>query len=146
MDEGHEFVGTRDALKVDDLDRVERELGFKFPRDVRAHYLEHNGGRPRRGEFRKGGESYRVREFLPIKYEDRQGRLEDAYIDLRDDEEIVDCQLVPFACDNRGDYYCFSIRPRDHGAIYAFRCDVPDPDDMLLPLAGSFREFMDGLR
>lgn len=148
MEDGGGFVGAQAPIGPEDLDWIEKEFGFTFPRDLREHYLACNGGRPRRPAFRKGDEVFIVRELFPVRHGPRHSLLEDACQDLlRDDEAIVDCHLIPFACDNQGDYYCFSARPEDFGAIYSFRCDgIDDPDEMIRPVAPSFREFIAGLR
>lgn len=55
--------------------------------------------------------------------------------------------LVPFAIDPGGDYYCFSTRPADLGAIYAFHMDLwREPERAMDRLAASVADFFSKLR
>lgn len=134
---------------VDDatLAQVENELKFVFPREIREHYLSFNGGCPKRCVFREGECVYVVQEFLPVRHGRKDGLLEDACRDLRNEREIIPPHLIPFAFDPGGDYFCFGTNPGEAGAIYFFAGEyADDPQRAVSLLASTLREFVERLQ
>lgn len=141
--ESNRFSHTQQPVDNTDLDAVERRFAFSFPREVREHYLQYNGGSPEKCLFQN---DYVVHEFLPVKHGEH-GTLEDSIQHLKVEAPILPDYLVPFAIDPGGDYYCFSIRPQDHGAIYFFAGEFYEdtPERAVKYLARSLPEFLGSL-
>jgi len=142
----HEFLRTLQPLVVADFKDVQQSLGFALPAEIRNHYTHMNGGRPKNNIFRKGDETFRVLAFLPIKYGEPGDTLEETYRRVRSANPFFPEYLVPIAVDDGGDFYCFSRRDEDHGAIYYYRNDYFDePQRAIVYLAPSLDSFLSSL-
>ena len=130
------------------LVEIQQELGITFPPEIKKHYLTYNGGCPKRYVLRRDANTYVVQEFLPIKYgRDEQLLLEDAYRDLVRDRHVIPQYLIPFAIDPGGDFFCFSTRHEDLGAIFFFQGEyaLDKPERSVDYLASSFADFVEHL-
>jgi len=137
----HSFSGPERPVTKRDLDKVEKRFNFSFPQALRNHYLRINGGSPERCLFPKDDDYCVVHEFLPIKL--GEDTLEETLQDLVIERHVIPGYLVPFAIDPGGDFYCFSIRKKDFGAIFLFVGDYfDDLDEAVVHLAKSFPVFM----
>lgn len=140
----NEFVDTERMVTNSDLDHIERAFHFTFPKQVRSHYLDYNGGSPKKYLFSKDGAIIVVHEFLPVKY--GKHLLEQAFSNLKVDSDVLPEHLVAFATDAGGDYFCFSIRDKDAGSIWIYRGEYSDePDRAVRFLANSLNEFVEGM-
>jgi hypothetical protein len=131
-----------------DIDEVEKRLGFVFPQEFRDHYLAYNGGRPSKDRLVHDGGTCVVDAFLPIKYgRPELSTLEQSFRRIKSTRLPLPEYLVQFAIDPGGDYYCFSIRPNEPGAIYLVHMDHHDefqhPTEFL---SSSLTEFLGRLR
>lgn len=140
------FVDTAPAVSDAELDELEATLGFPLPPDLRQHFLRFNGGRPVPNLFKKGDEYFPVNEFLPVKYGMRGTRFEDTYFDLVQGNDLFPNGLIPIASDAGGDYFCYSINPRNNGAICFYQSDYyDDPARSVVDLADSLESFLGSL-
>ena len=140
------FVDTKPNLTDADIDELESTLGFAFPLDLRQHYLVHNGGQPVPRFFVKGDEMFAIEEFLPIKFGMRGERFEDAYRDIVVGNDLFPKKLIPFANDAGGDYFCYSLREGEEGAIVFYQSEYfYDPAKSVIFLSGSFDDFLKSL-
>jgi hypothetical protein len=126
-----------------DLDAVENRFGFTLPTHLRMMYKHANGGRPVRDLFVLDGTIYVVDAVLPIKHSSSPlSTMEQSIQRLKRDRHILPDDLAPFAVDPFGDYFCFSLRQSDYGAIYMFRMDRDGnqslPARLLSPSADDF--------
>lgn len=132
------------------LKRVERELDFVFPADVREFYLTVNGGYPSKTEFGEGDDAYTFECFHPVKGTsggDELGTFEGCCRYLRNEQHVIPWHLIPFASDPGGDYFCFSVDPNDLGTVYWFCGDhIDSPEGPLERVAGSLREVVENLQ
>lgn len=117
------FRHTSSALADADLDNVEERFGFKFPAEFRDHYLRVNGGCPDKNRLVTDRGTYTVHEFLAVKYGKPSLTLEHDIQQMKVDQCLIPEHLVEFAVDPFGNYYCFSTRENDFGAIYFFAMD-----------------------
>jgi cell wall assembly regulator SMI1 len=120
------ILDAKSSLSDADISTVETALGFTFPADLRHHYLVANGGRPVPNLFQKGDEYFSVHEFLPILHGLVGARFEDTYRDLVVDNDLFPTNLIPFAIDAGGDYFCYSLRPEAAGQIFFYQSDYYD--------------------
>ena len=138
------FEGTASPLSELDIDRVERRLGIHLPQDLKEHYLVHNGGRPRPRFFIKGGEPYGVHEFLPMNTGDTS--FEHSYVMLVVRTPEFPRGYLPFAYDEGGDYFLYSVKPESFGNIMFNQQDYYGDDERFVVfLAPSLREFINSL-
>lgn len=115
------FTNVKMNLTDKDILEIETKYRFKFPIDIREHYLTYNGGEPERYVFvDDDGNEYIVQKFFPIKYKNHMGggNLESTLDRLREDDKILPDWLMPFAVDLGGTLYCFSSREDELGSIY----------------------------
>ena len=129
-----------------DIARVERRLRVHLPHDLKQHYLLHNGGKPRPGFFHKDGEAYGVLKFLAMNTDDENSGFEATYVDLVDRTPEFPRGYIPFACDETGDYFLYSVKPDSFGNIMLnSHEDYGDDDRFVVFLAPSLSEFINSL-
>lgn len=117
----NQILETEKNISKFDLLEVEKEFSFTFPNEIKEHYLSFNGGEPEKYMF----DGMTIQLFLSIKYGDYT--LESSLKNMRD-ECLISDWLIPFAEDAGGDFYCFSLRKEEEGAIYIWRNDDFDYD------------------
>lgn len=140
------FERTASPLSAADIIRVERRLGVHLPRDIKEHYLLHNGGQPRPRFFVKDGEPYGVHQFLAMNTGNRTSSFEDAYVMLVDQTPEFPRGYVPFAYDESGDYFLYSMKPDSFGKIMFNEQEYfGDDDRFVVFLAPTLREFINSL-
>lgn len=120
------FIKSGLPLKRDTLSEVETELRFAFPDEFIKFYLAQNGGRPLEHLFRTENSVLIVSYFFPVADLASENRFEKVFRDLKVSGGIIPAFLVPFACDPGGDFFCFSSRNEDFGAIWLFQLDYSD--------------------
>ena len=140
------MIEVAPPVSDDDLDKIETQLKFKFPKAIRRHYLRWNGGRPSPNLFQKNDEIYSVNEFLPIGYGVQGASFEDTYNDLVQGNYLFPKGIVPFANDAGGDYFCFGVEPDRNGAILFYQSDYfDDPARAVVFLSENIEVFLDEL-
>jgi cell wall assembly regulator SMI1 len=144
------FEETAPPLSELDIARVEHRLGIHLPQDLKAHYLVHNGGRPRPGFFHKDGDAYGVGEFLTMNTDNPDNRassFEWVYILLVHKTPEFPRGYIPFADDDGGgDLFLYSVRPDSFGNIMFYQHEYYGDDDRYVVfLAPSLREFINSL-
>lgn len=140
------FSRTRPPLTQADLASVERRLGVILPADLKDHYLRHNGGRPAPRFFEKNDEWYGVHYFLPMANGDAGDSFEASYSSLVLDNPLFPAGVIPFAVDEGGDYFVYSVRPESYGHILFVQSDYfEEPDRYLVFLSPNLASFLDAL-
>jgi cell wall assembly regulator SMI1 len=140
------FEKTASPLSVADIMRVERRLGIRLPQDLKEHYLLHNGGRPRPRFFLKDGEAYGVDEFLSMNTGARGSSFERTYIILVVQTPEFPRGYIPFADDESGDHFMYSVKPDSFGNIMFNQHEYfGDDDRYVVFLAPTLREFINSL-
>lgn len=126
-----QFTNPGPPLVSADLDEIENRFGFKFPGSFRSHYLKYNGGHPNPNRFVDNKGTCIIHDFLPLKRSNIKG-LSTLEADLqytKIDRDILPRHLIQFAVDPFGNYYCFSIRREDFGAIYWIKMEGEQKSD-----------------
>ena len=140
------FEKTASPLSVADIMRVERRLGVHLPQDLKEHYLLHNGGQPRPRFFLKDGEAYGVEEFLSMNTGVRGSSFERTYIILVVQTPEFPRGYIPFADDESGDHFMYSVKPDSFGNIMFNQHEYYGDDDRYVVfLASTLREFINSL-
>lgn len=133
-------------VSVVDIKEVEKRFGIQLPKPLKEFYLQSNGGRPDRDRYKGDGDIYIVNAFLPIKYAaGTGGTLERSIQWLKVDRRVLPDDLVPFAVDPFGNYFCFSISEVGAGAIYFVGMECKGIPNGIL-LCSSFDEFLANLK
>jgi hypothetical protein len=139
------FERTDSPLSEADIKRVERRLGIHLPKDLKQHYLRHNGGRPRPRFFIKDGEAYGVHYFLAMNTS-KTSSFEHSYEMLVGRTPEFPRGYIPFAYDEGGDYFLYSVKPASFGNImFNSHEDFGDDDRFVVFLAPTLREFINSL-
>ncbi|HEY0778074.1 MAG TPA: SMI1/KNR4 family protein [Gemmatirosa sp.] len=134
---------------MEDLRQVEQQLGTGFPDDVVQHYSATNGGIPENHWWDNGDSEFEISHFLPMQAPLPDGRSVESTHAMLVSKGLIDRQLVPFALDSGGNYYCFDRS----GAVYFVATDVWSDDqtpaenraEATTRLADSFSVFVDML-
>jgi len=114
-------------LSRETLEKYEREIGVKFPKDYFEFLLNHNGAHPPSNTFVAGKNiSGGVAQFIPI----------DKIIGFRDKTEGFSKEMLPIACDDGGNYVYLDPA---NGNIYYWDHEIQNND---YKLANNFAEFL----
>jgi len=124
---------------------IENKHKFKFPDEIREHYLTLNGGRTKRRIFLDDEYEFIVQQFIPSKA-DIDGRNLDTVLDTLRHDNAIPNWLIPFADEPSGDLYCFSLDEDELGAIYYWDHEsIDQPEESYGYLSESLKEFIDSL-
>ncbi|MDE6601960.1 MAG: SMI1/KNR4 family protein [Lachnospiraceae bacterium] len=138
---------AHEKAKAEDLECIGQKFQVKIPAAVREHYLAYNGGYPEKPIFTgKSGNAYIVGWFIPVCSEKKRS-VENMLKLLREDEAIPNW-LIPFADEDGGNLFCFSVREEDYGAIYYYDHEFEygeDPEDHVTYLTESITIFINSL-
>lgn len=131
-------------MTSDYLKKIEPDLKISIPQEVVDFYLKNNGGYCEKNTFFLDGDGYKVNEFLP--FGGVGDCVESTYRDVFLDNDEMPNNLVPFASDAGGDYFCFESSGSDAGRVVFFESEYyDDPSQAVVVLAESFSEFIEQL-
>jgi hypothetical protein len=141
------FRNAGDSIMREDILEIASRLNIVIPQAVQAHYLRHNGGIPEPDCWiMENGEWHCVQAFLPMKHGRRT--LESVYLQGIAKDYLAR-NVVPFANDAGGNYFCFE--PRGRVCFYAMdgwnaeRSVEENKKKATQWLANSFEEFIAGM-
>lgn len=119
-----DFAHAGPPVTRDEIHAAEGAVGIPFPQDVVRHYLAVNGGYPAHTFWGDGEREQDVSYFFPVgpASADDGGTVEAEYAGFVA-RGLIDADLVPFARDAGGNFYCFDAA----GAVYYTVFDVWDP-------------------
>ncbi|MBK1517717.1 SMI1/KNR4 family protein [Enterobacter ludwigii] len=139
-----------------DIYKTESKLSITLPDDFVSHYLQFNGGIPEKSWW-DGGEGFEpveVAGFKPFVYntqtnDDPRSLIDGCYISMLD-REVIPRNLLPFANDWGGNFFCLNL---DNYSIVYFVTDSFDKDLTMQEnhiklqryLTNSFSHFVEGL-
>lgn len=139
-----------------DIYKTESKLSITLPDDFVSHYLQFNGGIPEKSWW-DGGEGFEpveVAGFKPFVYntqtnDDPRSLIDGCYISMLD-REVIPRNLLPFANDWGGNFFCLNL---DNYSIVYFATDSFDKDLTMQEnhiklqryLTNSFSHFVEGL-
>ena len=139
-----ELKESASPITLADIQGTEGRLDVKLPKGLTELLLHSNGGRPVDTLFVQGRTTYVVHWILPVKHKEPENTLELTTKGLR---HVIPKRLIPFACDPFGNYFCFSTRDVDHGAVWFYDHEMhDDPMQRVRRLAGSVDEFFEKLQ
>lgn len=145
---GNRILHTHGKAKAEDLERIEQKFKVKIPAAVKEHYLAYNGGYPEKPVFTdKSGNIYIVGWFIPVCGGTKRS-VESTLRLLREDEAIIPDWLIPFADEDGGNLFCFSVREKDYGVIYYYDHEFEygeNPEEHVTYLAESITTFINSL-
>lgn len=139
-----------------DIYKTESKLSITLSDDFVLHYLQFNGGIPEKSWWDGDGgfEPVEVAGFKPFVYNsqtnhDPRSLIDGCYISMLD-REVIPRNLLPFANDWGGNFFCLNL---DNYSIVYFATDSFDEDLTMQEnhiklqryLTNSFSNFLDGL-
>ena len=139
-----------------DIYKTESKLSITLPDDFVSHYLQFNGGIPEKSwwDGDEGFEPVEVAGFKPFVYntqtnDDPRSLIDGCYISMLD-REVIPRNLLPFANDWGGNFFCLNL---DYYSIVYFATDSFDKDLTMQEnhiklqryLTNSFSHFVEGL-
>lgn len=143
----NQILDTCGKAKKEDLDRIELKFHIKIPADIRKHYLAYNGGYPERAAFTdENGEQYLVDSFIPVR--NGKGRSVEKTLGLLREDDAIPDWLIPFADEDGGNLFCFSVRASDFGSIYYYDHEFEygeNPEEYVTYLAESITVFINSM-
>ena len=144
----NQILESHGKANKEDLDRIEQKFHVKIPAEVREHCLAYNGGYPEKPVFTdKNGDEYSVDLFIPVR-DGRKRPMEETLRLLRADDGVIPDWLIPFAEEDGGNLFCFSVRESDFGAIYYYNHEFEygeDPEEHVTCLAESITVFINSM-
>ena len=115
------FFDTEKSITIDQIQKIERLIGLKFPRQYMDHLLMYNGGRcePNIFSFIEDEESTTscVDWFLAV-YDGEYDNLVKYLHILKIDQKRLPDRIIPIAHDPVGNFICISCATEDEGYIY----------------------------
>lgn len=139
-----------------DIAKTEEKLSITLPDDFVSHYLQFNGGIPEKSWW-DGDEDFEpieVAAFKPFVYNSQTNNalgslIDGGYISMVD-REVIPKNLLPFANDWGGNFFCLDL---DNYSIVYFATDSFDEDLTMQEnhtklqryLTNSFANFVNGL-
>lgn len=142
------FIDTEKELKEDDILNFENKHNIILPDEVKKHYLMYNGGYPEKSVFvlEDDEREYIVNYFFSI--ECGEGLALEKFLPLLGDENIFPQWLVPFADDEGGNLFCYSIKEINYGAIYYYDHEFEygeNVEEHIVFLSSSLVDFINSL-
>lgn len=108
----------------------------------------YNGGYPDKSAYTKEGDIlYVVEYFIPIKNYNG-GRCLDKVLKVLKDDKIVPKWLIPFADEEGGNLFCYSLRQNELGAIYYYNHEFEygeNPEEHISYISKSLEDFINSL-
>lgn len=139
-----DLQGGKSAVSKDYLKKIESDLKIQIPLEVVDFYLKYNGGYCEKNTFFIDGDGYKINEFLP--FGGVGDCIESTYREVFLENDEMPDNLVPFASDSGGDYFCFESSGKNVGRIVFFESEYyDDPDQAVVVLSASFSEFIEQL-
>ncbi|TKC89209.1 SMI1/KNR4 family protein [Trinickia terrae] len=116
----NEFANGGPQVSMDDLQHAEADMGVQLPQDFKDYLLFANGGVPSKAYWPiDGGEYLWVKRFLSLKDSLGRGRpIEETYA-LGLQKAFLSPNLIPFAIDHGGNYFCL-----DRDGVYFYVVDA----------------------
>lgn len=140
------MISVEKELTQEELCRLETEAEFSLPSDLRKFYAQHNGGIPEKKKFSKNELLYSVHKFIPILSQAGED-LKTIYSEMVLEDNVFHINCIPFAIDEGGEYFLYSMDEESFGKIFFFDSDYfDDPDESLILLSDSFTDFLTSLR
>jgi len=144
------FENAQPPVKLEDINKFEKEIGHQLPSDYKEFLLKQNGGKPstRRYITKDGAVESSVIMLLPLADID-SANLRRNYL-IFNKANLIPRNLLPIAEAIRMHQICISLYGEDVGAVYHWLADdedeeiIPSYDNMYL-IAGSFTEFINSL-
>ncbi|GEA29393.1 SMI1/KNR4 family protein [Clostridium diolis] len=141
MYNNNEILDTEKAILEEDIKYIESKYKFSIPENIKKHYLRYNGGHLKKSMYTTSeGDEFVVSWFIPIKSDKKSSELDAILADLRVDKIIPDW-LIPFADEAGGDFYCYSLRKNELGAIYYWSHEFDD----VVYITKSLEEFLNNM-
>lgn len=101
------FIGQKKKTTMERINEIQDEYKITIPKDLSSHYIKYNGGCLEKNWFiNNEGDQYVLHEFLFIGVKNKIGNFEECVYDFKIDMNILPDNLVPFAIDEGGAYYC----------------------------------------
>lgn len=129
------------SIEESDLLDLENKYNFKFPKDIKQFYLQHNGGRLERYCYIAEDGPYYFSYFFSIKYglSSLDTKLKLNYFD-----DWWPKEFIPFGYDGGGNTFCFHV---ETGKIYYLYEDDYDDDGNvpIVYLAPDFLSFINNM-
>ena len=140
------YSGSSPGLSEADLLAIEAEIGVDLPEEMRAFYMQTNGGKPENTAWEDDSNGpYTINTIFPFRPAEPDedfpatGAVQDVIEELRPGGQIPD-SYIPFADDWDGNYFCVDT---DTGEV--FFVSVDEDEDEHVRLDTSFEHFLDNL-
>jgi hypothetical protein len=143
MSDFNEFMNPQRGISESELSELENLTGYQLPLDFKEHYLLFNGGEPEHCLYMLDGDPLVIQEFFPIGYGAVGSTVDAHFRELVLEDKIIPSNLLPFARDPSGDFYCLDM---ESGKVIIFRAEyLPELSECMAEVAGSMTEFLNGL-
>jgi len=139
------FQDSYEALTLDEILTITKELKLTLPSELVSLYLDSNGGVPEPYVFEDENIDTVVVEFFPLKSNRIKRTAVSTYGLLVQDKKIVGRNFFPFAIDGGGDYF-FVDCTTEKGLVHFYKSDRSANFAPLIPLGVGVKQFWDSLK
>ncbi|CED56789.1 putative uncharacterized protein [Aliivibrio wodanis] len=137
----NEIINCGKSLSKDELINIEVLIGQKMHSSLFVHFLKYNGGNPSsRNTFDGGGLiELQVHSFLYVLEGKEEGlNFEDTVLSIINNKKLIPIDMLPFASNEGGDYFCICSR----GKIYFCSMDFSDEYGNVTMISKSMKDFI----
>ena len=139
-----QYTETQQELTLNDIKEIEKEFGVDIPQDMKAHYLQNNGGFPPYNRIKADKHILSIDGFIPLKYGICNiSKLSADY----QKSGLLFANMLPFANDEGGNIYLIDLdHNRLYGSIYLWFYESDDTYiDNMLYVCDSFAHFISSM-
>jgi cell wall assembly regulator SMI1 len=146
MYQNNTVIKSHGPLSDADIAAVEQRIGRALPDPLKEHYRQFNGGALQKRMFhRPNGGRTGLDAFLSMR-PSGDGEFEETFLQVKVEEPFLPKDLIPFAIDSGGDFFCISDAPDRFGQIFFFATeDADDPAAATRYLAPSLKDFIEAM-
>jgi len=136
---------TRTPITAEAIASIAQRISVSLPTEFLNFYVMHNGGRFEERIFEHMDDEFRIQEFLS--FGNGADSIEETYKDVFMENKLTPNDILPFAADSSGDYFCISVDPATFGEVIFFDSENYDiPERCTIKLSPSFGDFIKNLK
>lgn len=138
-------ISNRAPTSKKTIAAIAEKIKVSLPADFVEFYIKYNGGKFEEGTFTHTDDELRIQEFLS--FGSGADSIEETYNDVFVENDLTPNNILPFAADSSGDYFCISVTQGNFGEVVFFDSENYDsPERCIIRLAPSFHEFLTRLK
>lgn len=129
------WIGIKQLKDSDSIESFEKEYGINLPEELKGYIIQYNGGSPNLDVLKTAkGKEVQIKLLLSYNKDD----IETIYKCINYFKDNYNNQLLPFASEDSGDYFCINIKTKE---VILWHHE----GDVIETVSSSLEEFFDNL-